>query len=493
MNITPTQFEPEWPPMSLHLLRRELPPASALDVASLLSPNLSNWVLQAAESKGCPPDFVLCGLLAAASAALGNARWVSPWGGWKEPPTLWTMAIGAPSAGKSPGLDASFEVIKRIQNEHRMPFDQEHAQWQERADVAQLAEKNWKKEASKALADGEEVPAKPEAAFIPIEPRQCCYIVNDTTIERLAEIASQQPRGVLQARDELSGWLGGMTRYSESSDRPFWLEAYGGRSYAAERKSRPPIDVENLTVSVSGGIQPDPLHSLLMKSGGDDGLLARFLLFWPDPIPPARPKAAPNDAEIDRLFKGLYALELAATNDGVKPVTIHSCEEAAGLFLEVKRWAAEKEQEERGLMVSWLGKCPGFVVRLSLLLSALDAVECGTEPTSILACHVDRAFTFIKEYALPMARRAYDIGTLDHEERGALRLLAWLKEGSIQNFSSRQVLQLGWHGLKKAAELDPVLKLLEDHGFISSIKQEPKPHGGRPEKRFLVNPELLTV
>ena len=90
-------------------------------------------------------------------------------------------------------------------------------------------------------------------------------------------------------RDELAGWLEGMARYSGGgSDRPFWLEAYGGRGFTVERMGREPLTIDRLSIGVVGGIQPDRLNTLLFKSD-DDGLLARFLPIWPEPAPLKRP------------------------------------------------------------------------------------------------------------------------------------------------------------------------------------------------------------
>ncbi len=96
-----------------------------------------------------------------------------------------------------------------------------------------------------------------------------------------------------------------MTRYAGGgSDRPFWIEAYGGRRYTVERMGRDPVNIDRLSIGVVGGIQPDKLKSLLMKTD-DDGLLARFTPVWPEPVPVKRPQSAPDDAFIrnalDRL------------------------------------------------------------------------------------------------------------------------------------------------------------------------------------------------
>ena len=51
-------------------------------------------------------------------------------------------------------------------------------------------------------------------------------------------------------------------RYSSGSDKPFWLEAYGGRAYTVERVGREPVAINQLLLSIVGGIQPDKLEAL---------------------------------------------------------------------------------------------------------------------------------------------------------------------------------------------------------------------------------------
>jgi hypothetical protein len=84
-------------------------------------------------------------------------------------------------------------------------------------------------------------------------------------------------------RDELAGWLLGMNAYNEGA-RAFWIEAYGGRPYRLDRVKHPePITILRLAVAWHGGIQPARLVEVMREA--DDGLLARFMWFWPEPVP----------------------------------------------------------------------------------------------------------------------------------------------------------------------------------------------------------------
>lgn len=297
--IKETPFAPSWPDPDPRLLRPSLPPAPALPFRDVLGPRLAQWVADAAEAKGAPVDYVFGALLAVAGATIGNARWASVWQGWAEPPIIWTMCVGLPSAGKSPAIDAALQPLRKEERRLREAAQAERAQWAEKADLARLEESAWKEAAKAAIKEGKPPPNRPAGCDAGATPHIPRLVVNDGTIERLGWILAKQPRGTLQMRDELAGWLEGMQRYSGGgSDRPFWLEAFGGRGYTVERMGREPLTIDRLSIGVLGGIQPDRLKSLLFKSD-DDGLLARFLPIWPEPAPLRRPQAWADEALIE--------------------------------------------------------------------------------------------------------------------------------------------------------------------------------------------------
>lgn len=493
---TPAQpYAPDWPAPSPRFLRPALPPAPELPLHAVFAPRWADWMQRAAEAKSAPPDYVMAALLAAAGAAIGNTRLAAPWSGWSEPPILWTMAIGAPSSNKSPGLDAVLSPLKRVETQARKAMEAERAAWLEKAEIAKLAESAWKEAARAAVKDGTEPPARPAAADPGDEPFAPRYAVADGTVERLAVIVARQPRGTLMARDELAGWLQGMTRYAGGgSDRPFWLETYGGRSYTVERMGRAPVHIERLSIGVTGSIQPDRLRSLLLKSD-DDGLLPRFLPIWPDPAPIRRPRALPDEAFLETALARLHGLQMATdTQDTLRPWLVPFEEEARAQLdrfrLQVRAWEAGQD----GVLCSFIGKLPGLAVRLSLVLAYLDwLASAATEPQAITAPVFARAALLVETYALPMARRAYGDASGSRAERAARTLLALIREHAWARFSSRDVLRLDRSGLGRQAELNPALAALEEAEIIRGIETAPGPLGGRPARLFLVNPAVLAA
>jgi hypothetical protein len=494
-----TAFTPEaelagidWGEPDPVLLAPERPEAPPLQLEPLLCPPLAAWVRAAAEGKGAPGDYVLAGLLAASGAALGNARWAAPWPGWAEPPVLWCMAIGNPSAGKSPALDAITRPLAEIERARREAAEPERKSWAEKAEVAKIAEGAWKEAVKAALKEGDEPPAKPATCDPGPEPFPPRIMLNDATIERVAVILERQPRGVLQLRDELAGWIEGMARYSTGSDRPFWLEAYGGRRYSVERMGRDPVTVERLTVAVLGGIQPDRLKSLMLKAD-DDGLVARFLPFWPDPAPIKTPGHGADDVFIRGVVQRLQALGMAEDDAGnPRPWFVPFDEPAQRLLVALRQSCREWEGEAEGLLLSFIGKLPGMAARLALILAHLDmAIDRLPEVEAVTAPHLARACAFLEDYALPMARRAYTEASTPKAERAAARLLVMIRERGWRTFTLREVQMAKRAGLARAAEVEAAAAVLAEGDAIRQLPEVIGPKGGRPPKRYAVNPAIL--
>jgi hypothetical protein len=490
--LTEAPFAPEWPDPAPRFLQLELLPAPQLPLHDVLGPQLAQWVEDAAEAKGAPPDYVFASLLAVAGATIGNARWVSPWRGWHEPPVIWAMCIGLPSAGKSPAIDATLQPLRQAERPLREEAETRVKAWAEKAELAKLAEANWKESAKAAIKAGKAPRERPKEADVGPPPHIPRLVVNDGTIERLGAILARQPRGTLQMRDELAGWLEGMQRYSGGgSDRPFWLEAFGGRGFTVERMGREPLTIDRLAIGVLGGIQPDRLKSLLFKSD-DDGLLARFLPIWPDPAPLRRPQAWADEVLIDRALARLLALDMVKDNEGeTRPWFIPFAEDARSLMDEFRQTVRGWEAEAEGLMLSFIGKLPGLAARLALVLACLDhAAEGADEPCEITASEFGRAAHLLKAYLLPMARRAYADAATPKADRAARRLVGIIREQGWQSFTARDVMRLDRVGLGGKAELDPALAALEDGECIRPVETPPNSQGGRPPRLYAVNPAL---
>src|SRR5262249_11222134 len=173
--------------------------------------------------------------------------------GWTESARLWTALVGMPSTKKTPTLREAIRPLARI-------------------DAAYAREYATAKQVYDDLpSDERKQTTKPERKQLKLE---------DTSIEAAQEVLRYNSNGVLCLADELSGWFGSMDKYNSgrgaAKDRGFWLQSWNGGSYALNRIGRDSYLIENLSVSVLGGIQPDLIRKAADESH-DDGLIQRLL------------------------------------------------------------------------------------------------------------------------------------------------------------------------------------------------------------------------
>ncbi len=488
------QFNPAdvWPDPDMSVLKATRPEPVAMtdDEFDLVFGPWSGWLRDAAEVKGAPVDYVAMSLLATASAAIGNARWVTPWEGWSEPPVLWVMLVGDPSAGKSPALDAVLDPVKEIERELAEAYRKERNEWDDKNELAGLALTQWKADARKSLAEGEEPEEKPTEADAGPPPLQERIRILDATTEKVAELVSVTWRGVISTRDELSGWMGGMDRYSNGGDRPFWLEAFGGRAYTVDRKSNPePVVVDHLSVAVLGGTQPDKLDSLLVNAD-DDGLLARFLTIYPAPVPLTKPKARPDDATLIAAIKKLRELLPAQDDAGnLRPIFVPLSDKASDDVQEFRIQSRAWEAEATGIFKGHIGKLPGLAIRVACVLAHLDYAAGQNAPpvTEIDHRHLGRACHLVGEHLRQHAFRAYGATKAAPEIEAARTVANIIRHECPPSLTVRAIQQRGRTGLKSAKQVKEALGILVDANWLQAFRTET---GGAPSITYGVNPKL---
>jgi hypothetical protein len=251
-------------------------------------------VTEASAAIGCPPEFVGLSMLVTLGTAVGNARVVRLKAGWEDGATIYAAMIADPGEKKTPAQKVATEpAVKlqaRLREEYRRAAD-EHKREMRQHEV------NKRDNAKQGL------PADPE----PEAPVMERSVVEDVTVERLADLLGETPRGILQARDELAGWVKAMDQYKsggKGADRQFYLSAWSNNYVAVDRKNRAePLMLQRPFVGVLGGIQPEILPEI--GEGREDGLLDRFLFAYPDPVLSSWTDDEISDEARDR-YAGLY-------------------------------------------------------------------------------------------------------------------------------------------------------------------------------------------
>src|SRR5215218_7899600 len=259
-----TQTTPSTP------ILRELPTALAFPVDAL--PMATRRIVrEAAAAIGCPPDLMAGPLLVTLSGGIGASRVVQLKLGWRESATLYMATVFPPGTKKTPAAKVATAPVWRKQIELRKKY-------RKLRQAYEAEYRQWEAHRRKASQNGEPPPEPPD------EPTLGRTVVEDTTVEALAAILEPNPRGVLNAKDELSGWAKAMDQYKsgKGADRQFWLSVWSNNPTSVDRKGHiEPIIIPMPFVSVVGTIQPTILPELADRR--DDGLLDLFLFSYPEP------------------------------------------------------------------------------------------------------------------------------------------------------------------------------------------------------------------
>jgi hypothetical protein len=481
------------PDISVLRLNRRPPPPFPLDV---LGKKWADWTRDAAVAASCPVDYVAAPLLSLASALIGNARWSRGGPGWEEPPHLWIGSVGDSGDGKSPGADTLFRyVVPRLEENMRIDFPDQLREWRAKAEMAKAQLEAWQHEVRDAQKRKLPPPLGPEGmeAVPAQEPQRPRLIQVDVTHEKVASLlATASPKGVLMFRDELAGFLIGMNSYSDAA-RPFWIEAYGGRRYLVERvKLDLPIDVQHLAVAWFGTIQPERLAHVMRDA--DDGLLARFSWFWPEPVPFDIGKQPPNTVFATAALDRLRLLEMRRSNDGkLEPVGVPLCPVAQSRLVEFGRLMQRRKELTEGLLRSTYGKARGLALRLALVFEFLwwcarDGIE--APPSSISDLAMDAAARWVCDYSIPMNDRTYGDAACSKADRDTATLARWIAQERSSEVHVRTLQrEVRLPGLRDAADIHAACAALIDAGWLMSTAGKTG-FQHRPRAAYAINPRL---
>jgi hypothetical protein len=458
--------------------------------------SMSEWIVNAAIHKSCPKDYIGMSLLTATASLIGSSRSVAPWfGDWTEPSILWSVVVGSPSSGKSPALDAVLRPVRQIELSFAAEHEAAMATFERNAETARVLQEKWRNQVKDACDKETPAPEMPIDAMDPKRPIRPRYVIVDATIEAVANILAQQPRGLLLCRDEIAGWLSSFDRYTKGSDRPFWLESYGGRSYTVDRvkNNGEPIEIERNAVCIIGGTQPDKLTELLTTTS-DDGLSARFLYCFPNTVQPQRPATVLDYGIIDRTFKTLSQLEPDEDECGrSSPRIVYLEENAAEIFDDYRRRIQIRAEECFGLMIGHYGKYPGLALRIALVLEYLEwaSKDHWLEPKEISTLSMERAILFLEEYARPMAERCFADAAKPRVLLHTATLAREIRKRKARIVNKREIAR-EWKlpGLSNYRHVEDAITELEEANWLKHVGKTDR-SVGRARADYLVNPAIL--
>lgn len=487
---------PRWPNPDLSVIEtRKAPPVPELECLR----GWSNWIEAAAQSRSVPADYILLPLIAVTGAMLANTRHAGAWHGWAEPPIFWCCLVGDPAAGKTPAQEAVLTPVHQLEDELASGHPEEQAAWERDREAASESRELWRADVKAAVKEGTPPPDMPEKAREPERPPLPRLAVSDTTIEALVQRLFENPRGLLCVRDEIAGLVKGFDRYSGGGDKSFWLEAHEGKRYVVDRvkNGAQPVIVPRTSVSLLGGTQPDVATDLFVR-GDDDGFAARCWFVWPEAIPPQRPNSHEDDRQLLNALRRLRGLPLDQEDDGrERPRIVPLSDEAASLFDEFRADNFHAVQSANGLTKSFLGKAPGKVLRLALVLEYLEwsiSPEGTPEPAAISKFTLAAAAELVAEYFSPMAERLFGDAGLPKTDRTAATLARAIRQRGCHNINLSAV-RRDWRlpGLRDAAGVNEAVDALQEAAWLRPTPNRDGDTPGRQKSDFAVNPKLYEV
>ena len=275
----------------------------------------------------------------------------------------------------------------------------------------------------------------------PEKPTRRRCIMQDSTIEALAPILKENPRGVLMGRDELSGWLAGFDKYSSkksgaSSDVPKWLEIYNCEPITIDRKTGEDrdrlIDVKRPSVSITGGIQPGILARCLPDEFKENGLQSRLLMTYPP-----RGKKQWRDNELSeateqayaKMVQDLFLLQGATDSAGeAKPATLTLTAEARALFKAYVNTTGEEQASLHGHAASQWSKLEETPGRLAIVIHGVKQVTTGVDDFWKIDASTRRSAIALAEWFKTETLRIGRVLSESESLREARHLAAWIQE-----------------------------------------------------------------
>jgi hypothetical protein len=447
---------------------------------------LRRFSREGAASMGCDLAYFALPGITVMGSAIGTTRTIALKRGWHEPSIFWGTIVGDSGTLKSPAFSRVMEPVyatqRRLIEEHKRAA----AAYPDNLD-------RWKEAKKKAeKGEGEDPGPKPEP---PVLRR---VVLSDTTIEKLAEVLEDNPRGVLVGRDELAAWFNSFARYkgkAGGSDMPNWLEMHRAGTLIVDRKTgeRRTLFVRRAGVSLVGSIQPGILARALTEDAFDAGLGARLLLT----MPPKKPKVW-TDLELDpdteaaflRVYEHLRLLDFASSNDGPVPRALPLTPDAKMLWVAFYNAFGQEQVAVEGDLAAAFSKLEGYAARFALLHHLVRAASAVDERGYFEPVAADSvgAGIALARWFVDETRRIYTVLHESADERALRELVQFIRGREGRRVTTRKLQNSNSRKYPTAAHAEAALDRLVQAGLGRWVDGDAREHGGHRERFLELSP-----
>ena len=250
-------------------------------------------------------------------------------------------------------------------------------------------------------------------------------------------------------------------RYTKKPNLDVWLKGICGDTIRVDRINREPDYIRNPALSMIISAQPSVL-SEIMQNGLLDGrgFLARlFYINIPSAAMPKSFRSAPIPADIRENYDNLIFHLLNLSENEL--IILHLAPEAINRMDELCHSVEAYLRNEHRDMREWGSKYIGLVLRTAGLLHIAADGDGDIQMET-----VENAIQ-IGSYAFYHALYAYSILGADETIEKALHVVTKLRKLSVTSISRSDLYQkCRGRFFRDAKDMEPVLTLLEQHGYI---------------------------
>lgn len=386
--------------------------------------------------------------------------------GFEVPPFLWLGLVAKSGAGKSPIMKASRRFAEAMNSEMLKESERKQAEF----------------------GSGNRDTPRP-----PWRQRHA----DDTTTEALAKLMLENPEGVNLFHDEISRFIGQLDAYGNNGggkDRGVFLQAFDGGSVTVNRSKAPAMFIEQFSVGIIAGMQPDVLADLFRKSGGGaDGLYQRFLVYQIAPATPVNYEASQGfltAAKVGQIFNQIQEWNDAGIFAERKAKLSTDARKAHAEYLNQIRIITARTPAKR--LAEHLDKFPGFLARIAFGLHCIECAAAGEYCAEVNLDTLDRAKRLLRVlyrhseavYTI-LDRGAGDVLHLVRSAAEAILSKGWerFQRGDLTRYAT------DWRGRSDQVP-EAALDMLIELGWIADITEnQPGKRGRKSDGKFLVNPQ----
>lgn len=483
----PTLDEPPTP-----VWEDPVPLAGPRKLAPFPTASLPGWlrefVAAVAEETQTPVDLAGCIALSVLATAAGGRAVVQVRGHWREPTNLYVVVSLPPANRKSAVFGLLTDPLYEAEQQLRTLTQPAIVEAEMTARLAkEAADKATAKAASASVDERDEMVATAialaqtaDSVTVPAKPQ---LLADDTTAETVtSRMAEQGGRiSVMSAEGDIFDIIAG--RYSGKPNMGVFLKGHAGDRLKVDRQTREEY-IEHPALTMGLCVQPQVLDDIGRQDGFKGrGLLGRFLYSVPESLV-GRRKIEPDpipEQVMETYRRNVLDLTLFLA-EWTDPALIQLTPEAVAALKAFQAHVEPMLEARGGIMGQigdWGGKLVGATARMAALLHLAEHLTKGH--TVPVAEATMRDAIALAEYFISHSLAAFDSMGADRIVERARTVLEVLHAHGWREVSKRDLMvKLSRSEFRTANDLDPVLALLEDHGYVRAQAVQRTGGRGRP-------------